>query len=109
MLALFGGQPAASLYGFAGVSDTERSFDSISSKVKNRYKWLIINLGTAFLAASVVSIFKDTLSQLVVLAVYMPIVAGMGGNAATQTLAVIVRGITVGEIALKNGLSAIVK
>ena len=106
-VALFGGRPASALYDFAGVADTERSFDSILSKVKNRYKWLILNLGTAFLAASVVGLFEDTLSQLVILAVYMPIVAGMGGNAATQTLAVIVRGITVGEINLRNGLPAI--
>lgn len=108
-LALLRKEPTKDLYDFAGVAETERSFDSIESKVKNRYKWLIINLGTAFLAASVVSVFEDTLSQLVVLAVYMPIVAGMGGNAATQTLAVIVRSITVGEISLKNGLPAIFK
>lgn len=108
-LALFGNKPAESLYDFAGVADTERSFDSIGSKVKNRYKWLIINLGTAFLAAAVVGLFEETLSQLVVLAIYMPIVAGMGGNAATQTLAVIVRGIAVGEITLKSGFPTIFK
>ena len=108
-LALFGNQPAAAFYDFAGVADTERSFDSIGTKVKNRYKWLIINLATAFLAASVVGLFENTLSQLVILAMYMPIIAGMGGNAATQTLAVIVRGITVGEISIKNGLPAILK
>ncbi len=106
-LALFSREPAAALYNFAGVADAERSFDTVGSKVKSRYKWLIINLATAFLAAAVVGLFEDTLSQLVVLAMYMPIVAGMGGNAATQTLAVIVRGITIGEINLKNGLPAI--
>ena len=77
--------------------------------MRHRYKWLIINLGTAFLAASVVGLFADTLKQFVILAMYMPIVAGMGGNAATQTLAVIVRGIAVGEITLKNSLPAIYK
>lgn len=109
VLALLEKTPAAALYDFAGVSETERSFDSIKSKVKHRYKWLIINLGTAFLAASVVGLYEETLNQLVVLAIYMPIVAGMGGNAATQTLAVIVRGITLGEIALRNAASAIIK
>lgn len=108
-LALFGGEPTAALYDFAGVDDIERSFDSIGAKVRHRYKWLIINLGTAFLAASVVGLFADTLKQFVILAMYMPIVAGMGGNAATQTLAVIVRGIAVGEITLKNSLPAIYK
>ena len=106
-LALIGDRSARFLYDFAGVADVERSFDSVGSKVKNRYKWLIINLGTAFLAASVVGLFENTLSQLVVLAIYMPVVAGMGGNAATQTLAIIVRGITIGEISLKNSLPAI--
>jgi len=108
-LALFDGEPAASLYDFAGVDDVERSFDSISAKVRHRYKWLIINLGTAFLAATVVGLFEETLTQFVILAMYMPIVAGMGGNAATQTLAVVVRGIAVGEISLKNSLPAIYK
>lgn len=108
-LALFDKGPVAALYDFAGVSDSERSFDGVREKVRHRYKWLIFNLGTAFLAASVVGLFENTLNQLVVLAIYMPVVAGMGGNAATQTLAVIVRGITIGEISIKNGAPAIVR
>jgi magnesium transporter len=107
-LALLGSHPA-SLYNFAGVSENERVFDSISTKVKHRYKWLILNLCTAFLAASVVGLFEKTLTQMVILAMYMPIVSGMGGNAATQTLAVMVRGITMGEISLKNAYPAILK
>jgi magnesium transporter len=66
--------------------------------VKYRYKWLIINLGTAFLAAGVVSLFEGTLSRFVLLAIYMPIVAGMGGNAGTQSMAVAVRALTLKEI-----------
>lgn len=107
ILKLLDSSPAASLYDFAGVADTERIHDSIWQKVKHRYIWLIINLGTGFLAAAVVGMFQDTLNQYVLLAIYMPIVAGMGGNAATQTLAVIVRGITLGEIKLKNSLRPI--
>lgn len=107
ILKLLGSSPAATLYDFAGVADTERINDSIWQKVKHRYIWLIINLGTGFLAAAVVGMFQDTLNQYVLLAIYMPIVAGMGGNAATQTLAVIVRGITLGEIKLKNSLRPI--
>lgn len=90
------------LYNFAGVKDEEDVFDSVFSKVQHRYKWLVINLGTAYLAAWVVSLFADTLSKFVLLAAYMPIVAGMGGNAATQTLAVMVRSLALGEIELKN-------
>ncbi len=108
-LALFENKSTLALYNFAGVSKTERSFDSVFSKVRSRYKWLIINLCTAFIAALVIGLFRDTIDRLVILAVYMPIIAGMGGNTATQTLAVIVRGITVREIELKNGLPAILR
>lgn len=101
-LDLFSNQPATSLYSFAGVTPSERPFDSVLKKVSHRYRWLILNLMTGFLAGSVVAAFNDTLSKYVLLAMYMPIVAGMGGNAATQTLAVMVRGITIGEITLKN-------
>lgn len=104
---LFAKLPAESLYDFAGVSDTEGVGDGMWSKVRHRYKWLIINLGTGFLAASVVSLFESSLNQLVILAVYMPIIAGMGGNAATQTLAVMVRGIAVGDVSLKTSAKPI--
>ena len=97
-----------SLYGFAGVSKEEDIYDSPLTKVKNRYKWLIINLGTAFLAACVVALFQNTISSYVLLAVYMPIVAGMGGNAGTQTLAVVVRGLALKEIELKTAKKAII-
>jgi magnesium transporter len=104
---LFDTLPAESLYDFAGVSDSEGVRDSIWNKVRHRYLWLIINLGTAFLAASVVSLFENALNKIVLLAVYMPIVAGMGGNAATQTLAVMVRGIAIGEVDLKSSIKPI--
>lgn len=96
------------LYGFAGVREEEDIYDSPLTKVKNRYKWLIINLGTAFLAAAVVSLFQKEISAFTLLAVYMPIVAGMGGNAGTQTLAVVVRGLTLKEIELKTAKKAII-
>lgn len=100
VLKLIEDQTGASLYDFAGVSDEESVTDNAKSKVKFRYKWLIINLATAFLAAFTVSQFEETISKYVLLAVYMPIVAGMGGNAATQTLAVLVRGIALKQISL---------
>lgn len=100
VLKLIEEEESASLYDFAGVSAEESVTDSTKKKVKNRYKWLIINMGTAFLAAFTVSQFEEVIAQYVLLAVYMPIVAGMGGNAATQTLAVLVRGITLKQITL---------
>lgn len=92
----------SSLYDFAGVSEEESVFDPVRNKVKSRYQWLMINLGTAFLAAFTVGLFDKTIAKYVLLAVYMPIVAGMGGNAATQTLAIMVRGITLRQISLKT-------
>ncbi len=108
ILRLIEKQSANNLRDFAGVSEEEEVLDSALVKVKNRYKWLIINLATAFLAASVVSLFKETISAFILLAVYMPIVAGMGGNAGTQTLAVVVRGLALKEINLKTGKKVII-
>ncbi|PIR69775.1 MAG: magnesium transporter [Candidatus Niyogibacteria bacterium CG10_big_fil_rev_8_21_14_0_10_46_36] len=102
VLRLMHEQESKSLYDFAGVSDEEGVFDSAPRKIRYRYKWLIVNLATAFLAAFTVGFFEDTVSRYVLLAVYMPIVAGMGGNAATQTLAVLVRGISLRQIDLAH-------
>ncbi|MBA3724739.1 MAG: magnesium transporter [Candidatus Levybacteria bacterium] len=96
------------LYGFAGVASEESVLDSPMTKVHYRYKWLIINLGTAFLAASVVGLFEDTISKFTLLAVYMPIVAGMGGNAGTQALAVAVRGLVMKEVELKTSRKLVI-
>jgi magnesium transporter len=107
VLKLIEEQAGASLYDFAGVSSEESVTDTAKRKVKYRYKWLIINLATAFLAAFVVSQFEATISKYVLLAVYMPIVAGMGGNAATQTLAVLVRGIALKQISLETAFKTL--
>jgi magnesium transporter len=63
-----------------------------------RVWWLVVNLGTAFLAGAVVGAFEDTLEKLTLLAIYMPIVAGMGGNASAQAMAVAVRGLAIGKV-----------
>ncbi len=102
VLKLVQDNEASSLYDFAGIRQEESVTDTARRKVLNRYRWLIINLFTAFLAAFAVGVFKDTLDKFVLLAIYMPIVAGMGGNAATQTLAVQVRGIALNQIELKT-------
>lgn len=95
-------QESRSLYDFAGINKEEEVFDPVFVKIRFRYKWLIINLATAFFASFVVGMFRDTLDKFVLLAVYMPVVAGMGGNSATQTLAVMVRGIALKQIDLRN-------
>jgi magnesium transporter len=74
--------------------------------VRRRLFWLVINLGTAMIAASVVSLFQSEIGKYAVLAVLMPIVAGMGGNAGTQTLAVAVRAIATNQLTESNTLRA---
>lgn len=107
LLRLLHEHSARALFSFAGVKDEENVHDSATSKVRHRFKWLLVNLGTAFLAAFTVSLFKETISQVVILAFYMPIVAGMGGNAGTQTLAVLVRGIALKQIELRSAVKAL--
>src|SRR3954464_472485 len=83
----------------AGEGDTK---EPIWETVRRRLTWLIVNLGTAIIAASVVSLFQGEISRLVVLAVLMPIVAGMGGNAGTQTMAVTVRALATNQLTSSN-------
>lgn len=97
------------IYKFAGVNKEEQVHDSILSKVNRRYKWLLVNLVTAFFAAFVVSRFQNTIAQVSILAVYMPIVAGQGGNAGTQALAVVIRGLALGEISWSKARGIIAK
>jgi magnesium transporter len=97
------------VYRLAGVSGDDRVFTSAADSLRKRLPWLIVNLGTAFVAALVVSQFESTISALTALAIFMPVVAGMGGNAATQTLTVIVRGIALGELTWSNTRKALFK
>jgi magnesium transporter len=97
------------IYRLAGVAGDERVFTPAIESLRKRLPWLGVNLVTAFLAAAVVAIFEGTIAKLAALAVFMPIVAGMGGNAATQTLTVIVRGIALGELTWGNARKALLK
>src|SRR5918993_1259025 len=97
------------VYRLAGGSSDDRVFTSPSDSLRKRLPWLQINLVTAFLAASVVALFEGTIQRWSVLAVFMPVVAGMGGNAAMQTLTVIVRGIALGELTWANTRKALFK
>jgi magnesium transporter len=97
------------VYRLAGVASDDRVFSRATESLRKRLPWLLVNLATAFLAASVVGLFKGTIDKVVALAIYMPVVAGMGGNAATQTLTVIVRGIALGELTWGNTRKALLK
>jgi len=94
---------------FSGVSEDEELGGNWKEAVKSRLPWLVINLGTAYLAASVIRHFDSTVEQLPILAAYMTIIAGMGGNAATQALAVTVRRISLSDLTDKQAYSAVLK
>ena len=88
--------------GAAGLDEDEDLFSPVHRAVRGRVLWLGINLVTAFLASAVVGQFEATLEEIVALAVLMPIVAGMGGNAGTQVLALMVRGLALGQVGSSN-------
>lgn len=88
----------------AGVSEDNDLFLHPSKTAFNRLPWLILNLFTAILASAVIALFEDQIQQVVALAVLMPIIASMGGNAGTQTLAIIIRGLATDQITVKNSI-----
>lgn len=97
------------IYQLAGVDDDYEHEKDFVSTSKKRGVWLGINLLTAIFASIVIGFFEETIAQYVALAVLMPIVASMGGNAGTQTLTVMVRQLALGEIDLENSKDAIKK
>ncbi|HUN21757.1 MAG TPA: magnesium transporter [Anaerolineales bacterium] len=92
------------LYGLANLSpDSDLGvFSPFKMMIQKRLPWLVINLFTAFLASSVVSAFEGTIAKVAALAAFQSIVAGMGGNAGTQTLTIIVRGLALGEMEFRD-------
>src|SRR4051812_24329979 len=97
------------IYRLAGVTGDERVFTSAAETFRKRLPTLAIQLLTLFAAAAVVAMFEGTIAKVTALAVFMPIVAGMGATAATQTLTVIVRGIALGELTWSNSRKALLK
>ncbi len=97
------------IYNLAGVNDEIEHEEDLVAIFKNRASWLFINLITAILASIVIGFFDATLVAFVSLAILMPIVASMGGNAGTQTLTVMVRKMALGEIDVVNAKQAVLK
>jgi magnesium transporter len=86
----------------AGLSEEQDIFAPVSRSSRQRAVWLGVNLATAVIASWVIGLFEQTIQQVVALAVLMPIVASMGGNAGTQTLTLVVRGLAMGTITESN-------
>ncbi|MEX2238639.1 MAG: magnesium transporter [Dehalococcoidia bacterium] len=95
------------MHGVTGVG--EGPWSPIQTSVRRRLPWLIVNIGTALSAAIVVSLFQGTIEKAAVLAVFMPVVAGQGGNAGIQTLTIIVRSLALGEMELRDSWPVLLK
>lgn len=102
-------EAAADIYNMAGLSGEDRAFTPVWTKIKKRLPWILVNLTTAFVASMVVGFFEDTIKQMALLAAYMPIVAGLGGNGGTQSMVVITRSIALGEMDFSIAYKAILK
>ncbi len=97
------------MYNLAGVDDEAEEDDEIINAGRKRATWLGLNLFTAIAASLVIGLFSDTLDQMVALAILMPIVASMGGNAGTQSLTVVVRQLALGDISQGDAMRIIKK
>jgi len=93
----------------SGVSEDEELSGNWKDAVKSRLPWLVINLATAFLAASIIRSFDATVKSLAIISAYMTVIAGMGGNTATQALAVTVRRISLSDLSDKQAYNTVLK
>lgn len=92
-----------------GLSGEERVLTPWTKSLRRRLPWLLVNLGTAFAAAAVVGVFESTIAQWTALAIFLPIIAGQGGNAGMQTLTIIIRDLALGELPPGEGRRALGK
>lgn len=102
-------EAASDMQSMVGVSREERALSPALFAVRQRLPWLNINLLTAFLAASVVGVFENTIAQFTALAVLLPVVAGQSGNTGAQALAVVMRGLALREIRMRHAPRVLVK
>ena len=96
------------MYRISGLGQ-DRLFDPLRSSISRRLPWLYINLGTTILAALVISLFESTIEKLVILAAFLPVIAGQGGIGGTQTLTLVVRGLALGEIYGNRGRRLLIR
>ena len=97
------------IHHLGGVNKEERVDSTTQESFKSRIPWLIVNLFTAVLAAATVNMFENTIAKYVALATIMPIITGMGGNAGTQTLTIVVRGLSLGDLTKENASRILLK
>lgn len=107
VVEVIGDEAQEDILALAGVSEGSGVNENFREMTKDRFAWLFVNLGTAILASVVIGLFDATIEQMVALAVLMPIVASMGGNAGTQTMTVAVRAIATKELSATNALRVV--
>jgi magnesium transporter len=95
------------IYRIAGLGEDDNIFNEPMESVKRRLPWLYVNLLTALASALVIGFFENTIQMVIALAVFMPVVAAIGGNAGSQTLTLIVRGLALGEVTFDNAKRAL--
>jgi len=95
------------IYRIAGLGQDDTIFHNTTDSVKKRLPWLFLNLLTALTSVVVIGFFEDTIKMMVALVFFMPVVAGLGGNSGGQTLALIIRGMALGEITFENAKRAL--
>ena len=98
MINVFEDEATEDMFRMMGVGGEEKALGPFWGAVRSRLPWLFVNLGTAILAGLSITLFESTLDRAVALAVFLPVIAGQGGIAGTQTLILIVRSIALGEI-----------
>lgn len=109
VLDIIQGEATANIYAQAGLTEDDRVYTPLLASVINRSPWMILNLFLAGLASSVVSLFEETMSQLILLATLKNIVAGLGGNTAIQSLTVVTRGLATEDFNFISPARAILK
>lgn len=109
VIDIFEEEATEDLYNIVGLSGVDRAFTPVSIKIQKRLPWLLVNLVTAFFAASVVGMFEKTISQVALLAAYMPVVAGLGGNVGSQSMVVMIRSIALGDLEFSKSYIAVFK
>jgi len=95
------------IYRIAGLDEDDNIFNDPGESIKKRLPWLYLNLLTALASALVIGFFENTIQMVIALAVFMPVVAAIGGNAGSQTLTLIVRGMALGEVTFENSKKAL--
>lgn len=98
LIQMAGEEASEDIQKMFGAGGDEQVFSPLFFSLRKRLPWLQVNLATAFLAAAVVGFFENTIARITALAVFLPVVAGQGGNTGAQTLAVVIRGLALGEV-----------